>query len=266
MPSNIVKPLQWWDWNRTHPLAAGVVGYWPMWEGMGDTVGDVAGGNTGTFVNDPVWTPGQDGIVVSVQATDKIEVPHTEVLEFAGTASFSVAAWLRRTTTGSTSIVCEKRDSSNDGWSVFFSADKMGMKINGSTVVSTATFTDTDRYHLFTFVRNGTTSRITYFDNQPGEILAGTANSVNTSAALAIGNVSFGTGNALLGVLGSVAIYNRALSPGEIALLSQDPFILSRRPSNLATLAAATIGGAPPAGFIPYPHPLLNNMSGGLSI
>ncbi|HUU97046.1 MAG TPA: hypothetical protein VM487_15010, partial [Phycisphaerae bacterium] len=53
-----VKPSMWCPGIRSgHPLANGLEGFWPMWEGSGDRLMDVSGnGKTGSAVDAPPWS------------------------------------------------------------------------------------------------------------------------------------------------------------------------------------------------------------------
>ena len=67
----ILKPRPFRKPNLGHPLAKGLVGYWLMNEGTGNTVQDLSGnGHTGTFVNETVWDAGKFGSCLSFDGTD----------------------------------------------------------------------------------------------------------------------------------------------------------------------------------------------------
>ncbi len=69
---------------------ASIAGYWPMWEGSGDTAIDGIKGNNASLVDSPSW--GNDGISF-VPTTSKLTTS-SSVLSSSGTALFGFIAAL----------------------------------------------------------------------------------------------------------------------------------------------------------------------------
>ena len=82
-------------------LGDGLLGYWPMDEGGGTTVGDTSGhGNDGVLQGGAVWTTGQVGNAVSFDGVDGVvEVADTgedSILDqYAVTDAFTVCYWIK---------------------------------------------------------------------------------------------------------------------------------------------------------------------------
>ena len=76
-------------------LLDGLVGYWPLDEGTGDTVADASGGgHNGTFNNGtPQWVPGQYGTALRFDGNNKVEIP--DHADFHLVEAVSVALWVR---------------------------------------------------------------------------------------------------------------------------------------------------------------------------
>ena len=72
---SIVKPQVFAQFNRSHPLAVGLLGLWPMLEGSGDTVNDYCGqNNPGTLTNmvaEDDWVGSLYGTALDFGGTDK---------------------------------------------------------------------------------------------------------------------------------------------------------------------------------------------------
>ncbi len=80
--------------TKLYQYAPGPVGYWKMDEGSGTTIADMSGnGNTGTFVNSPVWTNGQYGPALSFTGSDYVTIPFSSTIA----NNYTVSGWINFT-------------------------------------------------------------------------------------------------------------------------------------------------------------------------
>jgi hypothetical protein len=80
----------------TVTATGGLVGHWKFDDGSGTQVADAAGGNPGTLVGNPAWTPGRVGGGLTFGGGNFVQVADSAALRVgqAG-ADFSVAFWMR---------------------------------------------------------------------------------------------------------------------------------------------------------------------------
>lgn len=95
------KPQRWWPGiNHQHPLARGLVGCWPFWEGGGNKLYDISGkGNHGTLTGmDPVtdWVATPYGGGVNFDGTDD-HVQLDKWSMFADPTQLTWCMWVKKT-------------------------------------------------------------------------------------------------------------------------------------------------------------------------
>jgi len=72
----------------------GLVAYWRLDEGSGDTAYDSAGSNNGTLMNGPVWTTGKiNGALEFDGEDDYVDIADSDV--FTLNEAYTLSAWIR---------------------------------------------------------------------------------------------------------------------------------------------------------------------------
>jgi len=201
------------------PNNLGLVGYWPMNEGVGTKAGDSSGqGNTGSITG-ATWTSGKHGKALSFDGNDYINVSNSSSLN---SSLITVAVWVNPTSFANYKTIAIKTTSSswNDGWGLFHytGANDIRFFINGYNanyvsanipIGSWSHITGTFDGSLISIYTNGTlTATSTY------------SGSINTSSnILQIGSGDIVGGGFWNGKIDDVRIYNRALTASEVAKL-----------------------------------------------
>lgn len=201
------------------------IAYWRLGEAAGTDAADETGVHDMTYINTP--TLGVTGIMRDgsgdtaadfvAASTEYVAGSDWETMDFAS-GPFSIEAWFNADAlSGSTSIIIEKRKNSpSDGWElgavtagVFFADD-------GPAVVSSGTLaTDTD-YHVVVTYDGSTHTRLYLNGGLVDSDSGGLTITVNTEL-VSIGFDTDAGGFGFDGTLDEVAVYDRALSAGEIA-------------------------------------------------
>ena len=212
-------------------IASGLVGYYPLNEGVGDTAYDMSGsGHDGTLHNNVTWiSPGFTGGGINLDGTANTRIELGTWNPAEGTGKMSLALWIRWAGGGGTyQGLIGKRDT----WPATTMFQFQVRPENGGTfrletgtnwVVSPngtlAPFVQTWAHVAATF--DGTTARL-YLNGE--EIMSGgfAFNAAGETANMGIGCVTGGgagySGNTEVfsGDIDEVRIYNRVLSEAEI--------------------------------------------------
>ncbi len=222
--------------NRGDPLADGILAYWPMWEASGSGAGDVANGHDVSLVNAPEWPTSDKGPILqftraSSQYADAGVVP---ALNLQGEMSIVLSFRARGDYTSNQALVVSSTTAAaaNFALTFGFASNKLEFWNNaaGGVLASTASISDDEERHIVV-VRRGTAGAwtIEIYINGVLDNSGGTAVNPNDNAAtslLRIGRfATLGTWY-LEGDLGQVSLYDRPLSAGEAADLSNDEFRL----------------------------------------
>ena len=217
---------------------AGHIGHWTFDEGTGQTAGDTAGTNDGTLgttpgvdANDPNWACVVDGNALHFDGTnDFIEIPDDPALEPSG--DMTVAAWVKfdvlPITRAERAHFIYKEHNGSPFFSYYLSANDTGEAIffwkNSADTNYWAESTNetfvTDTWYHFTGVKDGTTLRI-YVNGTDANSTTDTTTGTlfDSDWPLNIGASSPGA-DRLDGLVDDVRLYDRALSPAEIAALA----------------------------------------------
>jgi hypothetical protein len=206
-----------------------VSGWWPMYEGSGQTVHDLSGhGNNGTLgstpgadANDPTWIKTWlFGSALRFDGNDYVRIPGSSALS---TTNLTVSTWARGTAPGAYSYIigrgakgCEAGTyavyNNSQGDLQFYIYDTAG-QVHNSGVVPAATAWN-GKWHHIAGSWDGTTAKL-FFDGKlvPGSSSApGTIdNNLPTTSDVTFGNYA-GTCDLLYtGDVDDVAIFSQAL-------------------------------------------------------
>jgi hypothetical protein len=226
-----------------------VVGLWHFDEGAADFTADSSGlGNNGTLIGGVNWTTGVTGSALTFDGTTgEVNVPASPAL---APANITVQAWVKRPgSPGTFRYVIDKGYNGcvtgsyglytgSTGGLFFYVASPDGT----TTVLSpdaTSNAVWDDQWHLVTGTYDGSALRI-YVDGQ--QVGSGTPLSTPIAYGLPNNDLYFGSylgcaGLDYPGVMDNVEIWNRALSPGDVA---SQPRALTLSPSS----ATVSYGGA----------------------
>ena len=256
-------------------LWTGLEGLWvPALGPTGLQLFDVSGRHsTGTLTNmDPAtdWVPGDPrvgGYVLDFDGSnDTVNVPSNAALDSLSTKlSFSVRFRLTGTLGGFDTMFGRTTSSSwNDGFGLRYDngAREWEFWVNAfNTDFAFIPFANNDlEWHTLAGVAAAGQVRM-FLDGAEGgtsDTYPGTISTPDRPFVIgAAGNVDQFTKVEI----GSLALYSRGLAPAETATLAVDPLRMLRRRQR----TTVSVAGAAPAGFVPYPRPLLDNMTGGMA-
>jgi len=241
MTATLQPPMWCPGVHLSHPLAQGLVAYWPMWEGSGDTVHDLSGnGNHGALTNGPTWVATEMGGALEFDGDDDFielgSIGPDHPLSFTGN-EFSLAFWLYQESGGDQfQRIIDKSDggggangfafvtqyTGNEGHVQFYvDGNAIGLYFSGvysyQTWVHLTLTWDGSAFKLYT---DGT-----YFATRDE------ADTIpSTTKNCRIGSWNHSTGREFEGKLSNFLAWDRALTAGEIAQFYADPWILSRPP------------------------------------
>ncbi|MFO0954028.1 MAG: LamG-like jellyroll fold domain-containing protein [Isosphaeraceae bacterium] len=219
------------------------------WTGDG-TPADSAGGNDGVLVNGTTYGPGRTGQAFAFDGVnDFVQAPDSDLWAF-GTHDFTIASWVnfnavRSSTVSQPTVVFVGNDEgggSQNKWTFALGGDQLYFHINSPTlgpVFYTVPFIPTPGqwYHL-SVNRSGST--LGFFVNG---VLIGTQTTTlavpNANAPLTIGS-SEGLPS-MDGRIDEVQIYDRALTPVEIADLAGSTVVTNINDSGPGSLRAAIL-------------------------
>jgi fibronectin type 3 domain-containing protein len=198
---------------------SGLVGYWRLGD-SGATACDVTGHSTGSyqgdatvglpspFVGDPSTGAALDG------TTGSVSIVHTPFLDVGD--KFTIQAWVRRAMTGTAGYQTIASQQSGS-WALQFNAsDQLVLSGASGGVVasSTGALTDTNGWHFVAATKNGSGVHL-FID---GQDITGPVSSLamqNNTQPLVIGQNA--GGSYFSGAIAEVALFNTALSAGQIA-------------------------------------------------
>lgn len=256
--------------DRAHPLARGLVGWWPMNEAAGERTNDIAGANPGLITNVAQssvsgWTGGPGGSAVRFDGTDDyINIPHATPLAIVGDMSISLWMYITDATAYKMAI---GKDASNvakpfDYYVRPTAADGKAQLHRGngtaSASVSCTTAPPAGRWNHLAATMLGTS--VTHYLN-------GATNGTGTlSTTIGDGGNPVRIGARADGLTGGcvmfhVRLYSRALSAVEVAQLYADPLAGALVPSRLTRLYTVPVASPPAAATGPLSSDRLYNRS-----
>jgi hypothetical protein len=244
----MVKPV-YPQLNKSHPLAVGLRGCWLLHENAGQTISDISGNNnTGAFddVARLQWEAGAYGASVRHSAyasgTKYIAVPDNDSLDLGYEMTLIAIVCFYGDVLDWLNIV--QKDAATDAARPFdFYRDKNNKRLSlrvfnqlATSNLATAAIALNTWYHVAVTFKSGTTAKF-YKDGA----------AVGTAGPWTLGAPMANTYPVYLSKLsnGAIAgawIYDRVLSPQEIAIHAFDPFVMARPQHRLWKPAAAAAG------------------------
>jgi len=226
-----LKPTRGIRLNKSHPLARGLVSCWLFNEGSGNKVFDLSrNGNIGTFAGTaPSWTSGKFGSAVLLPGDDE----YIGATKITGLTRLAISIWVKaaQDDPAATRIFFSNYDGTNrNEFGGSSTNNRLNLYITNTLYYywDGIDWDDTHWHHLAT-TWDGTTAYL-YFDGVQYSSTGSGDPSDNNTQGLTIGDRTSHPGAAIFsGLLDLPMIYNRALSPSEIALLYREPFCMFER-------------------------------------
>ncbi len=231
--------------DYTHPLVAGLVGWWPLNEGAGSRSNDIIGNNRG-IITGPTWGKGgKIGVGLSFDGSDDYIDNINKGTNNAGMASLftrgiTFSAWIRPTSVAETKILMSNYNGSGQTRGFSFRGGGniaiLYVNPNGGNFIGRqyATAQPVDVWSHLVATWNGVVSNAgfkLYLNGQRvdnADLSGGTVSSYSsTSDEFEIGRARNGAGglsNFFQGEMSDMRIYNRELSVAEIGQLLVEPF------------------------------------------
>ena len=208
-----------------YEMESSLAAYWTFDEGAGTTAGDSSGnGNTGSLINSPSWVNGKFGKALDYVAAQQQSVSVADAPSLnLGSASFSVAFWLRYTNSIDADIIRKGSGSTANAWfkvEILKSTQKLFFNVHGSSDKNNITAPDASNdglWHHVVAVRDVENGRIRlYIDGTQVVSSSNPGGSLSNSADLSIGSKDTLADDFLNGSLDDVLIFSRALSAAEV--------------------------------------------------
>jgi hypothetical protein len=216
----------------TPKMSDGLVGWWKFDEGRGTVAKDYSGnGNNGTLVNGPVWSTGKGGGALSFNGdTTRVDIPNSAALDISGPITIALWENLSEKAAGETDHVMIGKAWTTDN----FDPPHWQYAAEYSNRRKTFDFLFSDKSGVFHEPYSfpavlGTWSHVAF--TYDGARVKGYLNGVERISIPETRSIQ-ARGNGLRigidevrrqqckGQLGEIRIYNRALSPAEIATLA----------------------------------------------
>ena len=214
------------------------VASWRMEEGQGGTTADDIGGNDGTLVGGAAWTavdvaPAAAGSTAAIQfdgVDDQINMLGYKGV--TGTNPRSMSAWIRTASTSPNqdmSIMSWGNNSGGQKWNfrIQQGAGRPGtirVEVNGGYIVGATVVTDGQWHHVAATWENDGSPNVNdvklYVDGQPEGYSAVLARSINTASGKDVQIGRDHSNRRFNGWIDEAAIFDRALTAPEIAVLA----------------------------------------------
>jgi len=228
----------------TGDIATALAGWWPLDDGSGTSAVDFSGnGDTGTLVNTPTWTTGQDSGALTFNGTNQnVTVPDVAALQLSG--SWTVSTWVNFSalpTSGSFYALLTKGAGSYLNYTLRLSnisgVQTWGVLFSESAEYYQGAFAQlpvsTGTWYLITGVWDSSTNNLYLYVN--GALLAAPNTGANIPATGSGYPLAIGTGlsgNYLAGSLDDVRVYSRALSAADVRKLYNVGYYTCTNPSD----------------------------------
>ena len=246
-----MKPMMGQQIDWSHPLAKGLVRYWPMLEGTGNITQDLSGnGNVGTVVGTaPSWIAGNYGSAINLPGTDEYISVGTSDMGVVN--ELTIIVYVTITGAQATNPITQRGDLYSHVWFLYagntnlyswFKTTGKDSNISGGNCLTYG------KLHQICLRASTITGNV---DLIVDGVIKGTTAGY-TGTIISSGELKFGNrGGTVFGYsrLHMVSIYNRALTAGEIAELRSNPFGIIQ--PTFSVWWYSGIGGEPPATSIP---------------
>lgn len=209
-------------------LSQGLVGYWKMDETATPSLDSSGNGNSGTWTNSPTSAAGKFGNAISLDGIDDyISVADNDAFSFSNN-TMSASVWVKRSGNPAANEYVVLKGVGTWEYGVYINTSgAFGVSLwssGGSSIVSelgsnNAVVTDGNWHHI-AFTIDGISLKL-YIDGRPDDIdpvLTGTMS--NTASTLYFGDRSSQVDAEFQGQMDEVRLYNRSLSPAEVAKLA----------------------------------------------
>jgi len=242
LPRNkLIKPKLGSTLIKEAPLADGLVGYWPLNEGTGNLVNDLSGnGSNGVLTGDTTWQAPDVGPAVHFEG-------NADYINLSGAASpladWTFVLWVKPTANDDIFLDWGYNWVGKTGVGLLGLAGKW-CAVVGNGVAQSLTLSDaaivTGEWRCVVVTRRGSTVNL-YL----GGVLQ--ADSDTLAGDISYGayrTLSYYSSTGLVGEISGAMVYNRALSPSEIARLYADPYQLLQEPGRLVIVSSGAGGTA----------------------
>ena len=265
----ILKPPRGAQLRKGHPLSRDLVGYWLMNEGAGSVVRDLSGNGRHGTVAGSSWVPGPNG--QSLFTPDAAGAVSLGDFSSEWPAISVVCRCKFPSVVATTTRLVAKERPDFGCWTLSVNTfEQPGFTVRNTAATSAAAVSATGvtdgGWHTIVGTYDGALVRI-YIDAVEADptpaALTGLLRSRVDYVAIhgsAVGSTI--TPSASDVTYDHVMIYNRALSPSEIASLYRDPYQMVRR-DRVELWSAAASGGGTPATFKPHWVPRRRQVIGG---
>ncbi len=223
------KPVGWCPTCVKPPL--GMTAWWPLDEPAGAIAREIVAGNDGADINAPPHPPGKvlRGRQFSYTGTTHVRVNDESRLNF-GTGDFTIDAWIKTSSLEEPLPIVDKRSFGPErGYALFLRMGRLVLRIgDGVTgteyVVPSPLVNDGVWHHVAAVQKRGSTGGIKMFiDGAPAgptfPALTAAVNLTNPERLLIGGLLpsSLAPSFAFEGLIDEVELFNRALTPSQIA-------------------------------------------------
>jgi hypothetical protein len=213
------------------PISQTPVAHWPLDEGAGTVVGDLAGGNAGTVMGGvgTIWVPGKKGTrALHFNGEDNHYVDCGTFNPAAGTNELTCAVWAKwdGSTNNWQGLVCKRDNWAVDGmmWQIELNRDTdlLGVFMHDGGRLYTPEPLLTSEWQHVAFTIDNANNSVLYIDGQAVATSTTFQLGTGTDAHLLIGATFYqnATGqDCFNGALDDVYLFNDALTQGQIVTL-----------------------------------------------
>lgn len=222
------KPLPGAQINPLHPLASGLIGYWPFNEKTGSRVQDLSHKNNhGTLINSEWCSSKYGGSIYLDGSNDYINCGNDKSLDV--TTGFSFSTWIKPTNVISWGTVLSKMgaDDAHSSIYVYISNNLLGIRLYASGGAWNYTYgpiTANIWQHVVS-TYDGDSIKL-YINN----VLVGTTSGVSTINTnvndVLIGGNERWLSEKYSGIIDNVSIYNQGISKFNVTQLFYKPYSL----------------------------------------
>lgn len=195
---------------QKQPNNLGLVGYWPLNEGVGTTAGDSSGnGYGGTLNGSPAWTTGKRGGALSFNGSSNVDMGSAMAGVWSG---LTISAWVNPSSFASWRAVVQTRTTGDQALYLQSNHLQLYSSCNSSGTVALAVWS-----HVVVTVDGS--NNITYYINGSSSGGCGGSAAHRTVDYLHISGINTGDSENFVGSIDDVRVYNRALSADEVAYI-----------------------------------------------